>query len=274
VNRYLVLKFGGTSLGRPAHIRRAAWRVAAHVRSGRQVVVVVSAAGDATDRVLKQFEALGRGAPGAARTALRSSCGRELDRALATGEDRSAALLAAALAWRGIPARSLRGGEAGLRATGTFGSGRIDHVAPQRLRSLLSRGIVPVVSGFQGTRTDGETLTLGRGGSDVSAVVIAATFAASCHIITDVAAVHDCDPNVHTAARPLRTLSHSELLALAESGANVVHPSAARLALEAGIPVHIYHYRAPVRARGTTVGSGHATQGGRPAHHAAAGGGG
>ncbi len=246
----LVVKFGGTSLGTPARIRRAARRVAAFVSGGRRVVAVVSAMGHTTDHILETLGALetrrGEG-----------PVGREVDRALATGEDLSAALLAAALNALGVPARSLRGGEAGVRAAGAFGSARVSHVDARKLRGLLARGIVPVVSGFQGVRDDREVATLGRGGSDTSAVAIAAALGpAPCHIVTDVDAVYDRDPRRHSDARPLRRLSHGQLLDLSRSGAQVVATEAARLAEAHGVMLRVLGYDAPPQDEdcGTWVG--------------------
>jgi aspartate kinase len=239
VSAPLVLKFGGTSLGTPARIRRAAERVAALHRAGRDVVAVVSARGHTTDRILKDLGRLGAENAAAAR--------RETDRVLATGEDLSAGLLAATLNGLGIPARSLRGGEAGIRADGDFGTGRIREVDPARLTELLSAGIVPVVSGFQGERSDRETVTLGRGGSDTSAVAIAAALgSAPCDIVTDVDAVYDRDPRRDPSARAFAELTHEELLELAVGGAQVVHPEAARLAQRHEVPLRVYAYSAPV----------------------------
>lgn len=249
VRETLVVKFGGTSLGTPARIRRAARRVAALVAAGRRVVAVVSAVGQTTDHILETLGALETGGG--------PSAAREVDRALATGEDLSAAFLAAALHAVGVPARSLRGGEAGVRADGEFGSARVTHVDARRLRSLLAKGIVPVVSGFQGARRDRETATLGRGGSDTSAVAIAAALGpAPCHIVTDVDAVYDRDPRLHSGARPLRRLSHDQLLVLARTGAQVVAAEAARLAQAHGVPLRVLGWDAPPRDEesGTFVG--------------------
>lgn len=232
----LVVKFGGTSLGTPARIRRAARRVAALVASGRRVVAVVSAMGHTTDHILETLGALEAGRW--------ASAAREVDRALATGEDLSAALLAAALHTLGVSARSLRGGEAGVRADGAFGAARVSRVDARRLRTLLARGVVPVVSGFQGERSDREVATLGRGGSDTSAVAIAAALSTPCHIVTDVDAVYDRDPRRHADARRLPRLSHDELLDLARSGAQVVAADAARLAAERGVPLRVLGYDA------------------------------
>lgn len=240
----VVLKFGGTSVGTARRVRVAARRIAAHARRGRRVVAVVSAAGGATDAILRRAARV---------TAGLAPAGRELDRALATGEDRSAALLALAVEALGVSARSLRGGEAGLRADGEFGAGRIEEVAAWRLFQLLDGGVVPVVSGFQGQREDGETVTLGRGASDVTAVALAAALGAECHLVTDVPAVYDRDPNQDEAARPYRRLDHAQLATLAASGAKVVQAEAARLAERAGVPLRIYAWNAPLSGRGGTL---------------------
>lgn len=274
----IVLKFGGTSVGSAARVRIAARRVRAHVRRGRRVVVVVSAAGQTTDRILAELEEIGAlGAPASA-AANASSAGhapptrgadsaphgsgewdgvaREIDRALATGEDRSAAMLAAALCGLGTPARSLRGVEAGVLVEGDFGAGRIVAVDTEPLRRLLERGVVPVVSGFQGVRADGETLTLGRGGSDTSAVAIAEALGAECHIVTDVDAVYDRDPRIDPDARPFEALDYASLVALVDAGAKVVHPAAARIAARSGVPLRVYHFRAPIAGTGTRIAPG------------------
>jgi aspartate kinase len=256
VSRPLVIKFGGTSLATPRRVRLAARRVRHHLRRHSAVVVVVSAAGAATDRLLARVRQI---AP--AGDEVVPGRGREVDRLLATGEDRSAALLAAALWAAGVPALSLRGGEAGIQADGPFGAAVISQVNAGPLRQALEGGRVPVVSGFQGCRPDGETATLGRGGSDTTAVAIAATLGAACHIVTDVSAVHDRDPRLHPGAEPLPALSHGGLRELTERGARVVHPAAAWLAEIRQVPLRIYHFNAPPRAAaGTTVDPAAGTQ--------------
>ncbi|HEU4562335.1 MAG TPA: hypothetical protein VFS20_31180 [Longimicrobium sp.] len=240
----LVIKFGGTSLATASRIRRAARRVRAQLRRGRRVAVVVSANGGATDRIVRllaQVSAGGRPAP------------READRALATGEDLSAALLASALGALGIAARSLRGGEAGVWADGGFCGGRIRQVDSSPLRELLNAGIIPVVSGFQGLREDGETVTLGRGASDLSAVAIAGALGAECHIVTDVRGVYDRDPRADAAARLFDRIDHGQLVRLAERGARVVQREAALEAQRRGVPLRIYHFAASLEADTGTV---------------------
>lgn len=243
----VVLKFGGTSLASAERVRRAALRVKAHRERGLAPVVVVSASGHATDRIVARLAALG-GAAGA-----EDASARESDRALATGEDLSAALLAFALGRLGVAARSVSGREAGVRAEGHFGAGRIRAVDPLPLSSWIRQGVVPVVSGFQGGRLDGETLTLGRGGSDTSAVAIAAALeAVRCDIITDVRAVCDRDPRRYPDAVAYPTMSYEALLEIARAGAVVVHPAAAEIARDARVPLRIYHHRAPLSGRGGT----------------------
>ncbi len=167
----LVIKFGGTSLGTPARIRLAARRIRAHLRRGRSPVVVASAMGHTTDRILRLMEACG-GATG----------NRETDRALATGEALASALLAGVLRSRGVPSVSLSGGEAGFIGAGEFGAGRIARIDCGPIRRLLAAGQVPVIAGFQATRPDGETVTLGRGTSDLTAVALAAALGpVPCH---------------------------------------------------------------------------------------------
>jgi aspartate kinase len=232
----IVLKFGGTSLGTPRRLRIAARRVRSHLRRGERPVIVVSAMGHTTDRILRLLERAG--VDGA-------FAGREMDRALATGETLSAALLAGRLRAMGISALSLSGGEAGLVGRGSFGAGAIARIDTARILRLLAAGTVPVIAGFQAERPDGETVTLGRGASDTTAVALAAALGSvPCHIVTDVGAVYDRDPNLDAAAQPYRQLSHDELLRLAEAGAQVVHPAAARWALDHRVPLCIYSYRA------------------------------
>jgi aspartate kinase len=241
------VKFGGTSVATVHRIRRAALRVEAFQRSGEAVVAVVSARGGTTDRLLAHLAGVSRGgvAPHA----------RESDRVLATGEDLAAGLLAAALTSRGVPARSLRGGEAGIAVEGDHGAGEIRRVDAAPLRALVADGVVPVVSGFQGARWDGETVTLARGGSDTTAVAVAAALGVPCDLVTDVDGVFDRDPNRDRSARLLARLTHGELVALARAGADVVSPEAARLAAERRVAVRVYRWSAPVRGPrlGTSV---------------------
>lgn len=244
----LVIKFGGTALGSPARMRRAVRRVEAYARRGRRVVVVASAMGHRTDQILRWAGEV-CGGPRA------GGWGRELDRALATGEELSVGLFAAALCSRGIRAVGLRGGEAGVRAEGPFGAGRVREVVPGFLGELLAGGFVPVIAGFQGARSDGETVTLERGGSDITAVAVAGALGrGACHLVSDVDAVYDHDPRVNPGALRCPELTHEEMVALSETGAHVVHLGAARLAQALGVTLRVYSFRAPFgRPAGTLV---------------------
>jgi aspartate kinase len=233
----LVIKFGGRSLGSAVRIRAAVARVRFHRSRGRGVVVVVSAAGATTDRILRRLADVGGKVPTAR---FQREAERERDRALATGEDRAGAILAAALLAAGIPARSLRGGEAGLRVRGAPADPEVD---PGPVRALLAEGITPVVSGFQAPREDGETATLGRGGSDLTAVALAGALGpAACHLVKDVDGVFDRDPAGGPGAVLLSTLGQEELLALASKGARVIQAGAALRAVMDRVPLRIYHY--------------------------------
>jgi len=258
----LVLKFGGASLATPARIRRAARRVSWLRAKGHDVVVVASALGETTDRLLALANRVRRAksevrdatAPSAVPPttpdfAPRTShplAPRELDRILATGEDLAASLLAATITATGPAARSLRGGEAGLLATGDFGAGELLDLALSPILDLLRAQVVPVVSGFQAIRVhDGETVTLGRGTSDLTAVFLASKLrAAECHLIKDVDGVYDSDPNRNASAQRHSTLSYEALVDIAASS-EIVHAGAARLARRSGVRLRIYGYKAP-----------------------------
>ncbi|HEX2716660.1 MAG TPA: hypothetical protein VHM67_03210, partial [Gemmatimonadaceae bacterium] len=223
--RLLVVKFGGTSVANASRVRRAARRVASLQGAGWTPVVVVSAAGHTTDRLLTNLAHL---APDHLENPL---VRREADRLLATGETRSAALLAAALCATGVPATSVRADEAVLRAEGPYGAATLVALEPGAIASAVGNRVVPVVAGFQGIRADGELVTLGRGSSDTSAVFLASALGArECHIVTDVRGVYDADPRLVEGARFLPELGADELVALCEAGAQVVHPEAARRA--------------------------------------------
>lgn len=257
MSRLLVVKFGGAALAGRGRVRRAARRVATLGRHGR-VVVVVSAAGADTDRLLARAASL------APVTMARSGHGgRELDRLLATGEDRSAALLALALHGIGVPARSLGGGEAGILGSGPFGQGAIEDIDTTYLRRLLAAGIVPVVSGFQARRPDGERVTLGRGASDVTAVALAVALGADgCHLVKDVDGIHDRDPHLHPDARPVRRMDHAHLLAHTAAGTGAIHAGAAAIAARHRLPLRVYAYPSPPdRPGGTRVGATRGTSG-------------
>ena len=243
----IVLKFGGTALGGPGRIRRAARRLIAWRARGVRVLAVASATGHTTDRISRRLAAVG------ADPAL--APGPETDRALATGELLSAALLAAALHALGTPARSLSGRSAGLIGAGPWGAAALEGFDPEPLQLLRASRISPVVAGFQAGTGSGELVTLGRGASDLSAVFLAARLAAAeCHIVTDVAGVFDRDPREGPEAVRIDRLSADEICALAESGAEVMHRRAAQLAREEGVRLRVYRWDASLRGEpGTHV---------------------
>lgn len=230
----VVDKFGGSVLRRPEDIAAAADVVARQRGAGLRPVVVVSAFEGVTDAILTSAGAL----LGAAADGLRqpsqepgSAVARETDRALATGEALSAALFALGLQARGIPARSFSGAEAGIRTAAAHLGAELRRVLSRPLRAALGDGLVPVVAGFQGVGTHGELTTLGRGGTDLTAVAIAVALrAARCELFKDVGGISEADPHLVPAARLLAVVDAVQLELLAELGAEVVHPVAVRRA--------------------------------------------
>lgn len=245
----VVIKFGGTALGNSTRVRLAALRVRHLCRSGFRPVVVVSAQGRTTDRLLRKIDYVSRNRTNALTR-------READRALATGEALSASLLASALNAIGVPAASVHANEAVLVAEGPHGNADLTELRGNHLARLIGESTVPVITGFQGVRADGETVTLGRGSSDVTALFLAARLPATeCHIVTDVEGVYDADPRRAAKCSLFDGLSFDQLVDLTAGGAEVVHPFAARIAQRDSIALRIYHYRAPFTgASGTVVG--------------------
>ncbi len=231
----IVQKFGGTSVSDAARIRRAAQRVADARASGFDVVVVASAMGSTTDDLIALADQVSA-----------SPDRRELDMLMATGEQASVALLAMALRELGCPASSLTGGQAGIRTDGVHGRARITRIECGRLERLISRGEIPVVAGFQGTSDEGEITTLGRGGSDTTAVAIAAALRISesggyCEIFTDVDGVYTADPRLVRSAVKLPRISYEEMLELATLGAGVLHARAVLFGEKYVVPIHVRH---------------------------------
>ncbi|MPV87875.1 aspartate kinase [Georgenia ruanii] len=226
----VVQKFGGSSVADPVSIRRVAHRVLEARAAGRRVVVVVSAMGDTTDELLDLANGV---------TPFPSA--RELDVLLSAGERISTALLALALTDRGVSARAFTGPEAGLVTDGTHGKAHLVDVNPRRIRSFLRQDGIAVVAGFQGeSRSTKEVTTLGRGGSDITAVALAAALgAAECEIYTDVAGVYSADPRVVPAARKIPSLTSEEMLELAAAGAKVLHPRCVEYARRFGVVLHV-----------------------------------
>jgi aspartate kinase len=227
----VVAKYGGSSLATPAHIARIADHIARQHRDGAPLVVVVSAMGDTTDDLI-----------GLAAQISKEPDPRELDLLMATGELVSAALLVMALHDRGVDAISLSGPQAGILTDGSHGRARITGVEPARVRQELDNGRVVVVAGFQGSTTGSEVATLGRGGSDTSAVALAITLGAQrCDIYTDVDGVYTADPRVVPSARRLGQVGYEEMLELAHQGAKVLQTRSVELAWVHGLEVRVRH---------------------------------
>ncbi|HJK93610.1 MAG TPA: aspartate kinase [Polyangiaceae bacterium LLY-WYZ-15_(1-7)] len=223
-----VQKFGGSSLATPEKIGKVADRIAADRRAGHDVVVVASAMGGRTDALVQLADAVTDSSPPA----------RELDALLSTGESVSTALLAMALEDRGVPAASMRGWQAGIRTEGPHGHARIAGVETSALRAELEAGRVPVVCGFQGIDADGAIQTLGRGGSDTSAVAIAHALGATCEIYSDVPGVFSADPRDVPNAALVDHVRYDEMLAYAQQGAKVLNEDAVAYAQQMDVTIH------------------------------------
>ncbi len=228
----VVQKFGGSSVANPERMKRCAERAIAARRAGRDVVVVVSAMGDATDDLLEL----------AAKVSQKPSK-REIDQLLATGEQVSSALMAMTLQGLGQDSVSLTGAQAGIEAEpNSFTRARIAHIDDARLRREIGAGKIPVVTGFQGVTEMGETATLGRGGSDTTAVAVAAAMKAHvCEIYTDVDGIFTSDPRIVPTAKRRERFTYDEMLEAASLGANVMHPRAVELGKKYNVPIKVLH---------------------------------
>ena len=226
----IVQKFGGSSVADAESIKRVAKRIVETRRAGNDVVVAVSAMGDTTDELLDlAAEVTPIPAP------------RELDMLLSAGERISMALLAMAIKGMGVDALSFTGSQAGMITTAEHGSAKIVDVTPRRVREALDEGSVAIVAGFQGfNRGTGDITTLGRGGSDTTAVALAAALDADvCEIYTDVDGIYTTDPRVVSRARKINSITSEEMLELAASGAKVLHLRAVEYARRHGVALHV-----------------------------------
>lgn len=225
----IVQKYGGTSLSDAARIQTAARRMTRLAQQGAQVVAVVSAQGHTTDELITAAKAVNP----------RGSL-REMDAYLAAGEQLSAGLMAMAIGALGFPAVSLTGWQAGLMTDGIHSNARVLGLESQRIRQELDKGNIVVVAGFQGLGPNGDITTLGRGGSDTTAVALAAFLQADlCQIFTDVDGVYDRDPRRYPGATRFGRLSYDKMLQLAQGGAQVLHDRCVELAKEYGICVEV-----------------------------------
>ena len=208
----IVQKFGGTSVGNTERIQNVARRVAQSRAKGDQVVVVVSAMSGVTDKLI-----------GLAKEITPLPDEREMDMLLATGEQQTIALVAIALQAQGQKAVSFTGAQAGIVTDGTHTKARIQNITPDEVHKALDEGNVVIVAGFQGRTRDGDITTLGRGGSDLSAIALAAALKADlCQIYTDVDGVHTADPRLVPAARKISEISYDEMLEMAGAGSKVM----------------------------------------------------
>lgn len=223
----IVQKYGGTSVGTPERIRNVARRILETQAEGHQVVAVVSAMAGVTNNLIKLADDVtGEGFP----------TEREMDVLLATGEQTTIALTAMALNSMGAKAVSLTGAQAGIQTDGVHTKARISNITPDGVHELLNEGNIVILAGFQGQTRDGRITTLGRGGSDLTAIAMAAAIDADlCQIFTDVDGVYTCDPRVVPSARKIEEISYDELLEMASSGSKVMQSRSVEFAKKFGV---------------------------------------
>lgn len=225
----IVKKFGGSSVATPEKIRAVVQRVLKEKKTEDKIVIVVSAMGDTTDELVTLAKRL-----------TSKTYGREMDMLLATGEQVSIALMAMAFQAAGQPAISFTGGQAGITTSNAFNKGRILDLQPQRVHQALEAGNIVIVAGFQGMTADGDITTLGRGGSDTTAVAIAGEIHADvCEIFTDVDGIYTSDPRVVPEARKMDTITYGEMLEMAKLGAGVMQPRAVEMGSRFNVPIHV-----------------------------------
>jgi len=221
----IVQKYGGTSVANPDRIKNVAARVAQYRAKGDQIVVVVSAMSGVTDGLIKMAKEL-----------MPLPNEREMDMLLATGEQTTIALAAIALHARGVPAVSLTGAQAGIVTDGVHTKAKIQNITPKKVRAQLNEGNVVIVAGFQGETDEGQITTLGRGGSDLTAIALAAALKADlCQIYTDVDGVYTADPRIVPEAKKLSEISYDEMLELASLGAKVMQSRSVEFAKKFGV---------------------------------------
>ena len=228
-NKLIVQKYGGTSVGNAQKIMNVAKRVVSYKNKGYDVVVVVSALGDTTDELLELASKISK-----------SPSERELDMLMSTGEQVSMALLAMAVQNLGKEAISFTGAQVGIRTDASHTKARIIDIDAKRIRDEIKKGKIVIVAGFQGVSTDQEITTLGRGGSDTTAVALAVALKADlCEIFTDVDGVYTADPRMVKNARKLKRVSYEEMLEMASLGAQVLHARSVEVASKFNMPLHV-----------------------------------
>lgn len=225
----IIVKFGGTSVADPARIERAAQKVLAEVRRGNQVGVVVSAMAGVTNQLVDYCKQI--------QDEIHTA---ECDVVVASGEQITAGLMALALQKCGLQSQSYMGWQVPIISNAQYGRARIDDVPPAILDTVMNEGIIPVVAGFQGVTNDGRITTLGRGGSDTTAVALAASLKADrCDIYTDVDGVYTSDPRMVPKAKKLPLVTYEEMLEMAALGAKVLHPRSVELAMAWNVPLQV-----------------------------------
>ena len=221
----IVQKYGGTSVGNPQRILNVARRVVATQEAGHRVVVVVSAMSGVTDNLINL-----------ARQVSQNPSEREMDVLLSTGEQTTIALIAMAIEGLGKKAVSLTGGQAGIITDGVHTKAKIANITPKQIHAHLKNEEIVIVAGFQGETTDGRITTLGRGGSDLTAIAIASAIKADvCQIFTDVDGVYTCDPRIVPTARKIDAISYDEMLEMASSGSKVMQSRSVEFAKKFGV---------------------------------------
>lgn len=225
----IIVKFGGTSVADPARIEKAADKVVAEVKRGNQVAVVVSAMAGVTNQLVAYCSEI-----------MPDHDFQEYDAVVSSGEQITTGLMALALQKRGLKSQSFMGWQVPIITNDHHGRARIDDIPPDILDGVLDSGFVPVVAGFQGITREGRITTLGRGGSDTTAVALAAALKADrCDIYTDVDGVYTCDPRIVPTAQKLPTVSYEEMLEMAALGAKVLHPRSVELAMAWNVPLQV-----------------------------------
>jgi len=229
MSNLIVQKFGGSSVANPQRIKVAAKRIARYRRKGYKIVVVVSAIGDQTDDLINLMDQISKNPPS-----------REMDMLMATGEQVSVALLAAAIHEAGLEVISFTGAQVGIVTDKSHTKARILDINANRIRDELKKGKIVIVAGFQGVTLDQDITTLGRGGSDMTAVALAKVLKAKvCEIYTDVDGVYTADPRIVKDAKKLDRLSYEEMLELASMGAQVMQARSMEVAKKFNVPIHI-----------------------------------
>jgi aspartate kinase len=227
MNKVIVQKYGGSSVADTEKIKKIAQKIAARVKEKNKMVVVVSAMGKTTDNLIK-----------IAKEITSDINPRELDMLLTTGEQVSASLLAIALNDIGIKSKSLNAFQAEIMTTGEFTQARIKNLKTRKIKNLLKEYDAIIVTGFQGITEEGEITTLGRGGSDTSAVAVAAALKAKCEIYSDVAGIFTTDPRIHPEAKKIKYITYDEMLEMSSLGAKVLHSRSVEIAKKFGITIY------------------------------------